>query len=181
MEMHIATYGDPVLRTKGARVEKITDETRLLAAEMIETMNAAHGVGLAAQQVGYALQIAIIDVSGVEDRPSVMRVGGQEVNLEDWMPLILLNPEVQPGQEKEPGTEGCLSFPEISAQIQRARIVNVKARLLDGRDVEFEAEGFLARAIQHEADHLNGILFIDRMNSATKASLSGRLKKMSKR
>ena len=134
--MEIVTYGNPVLRTKGARIETITDEIRQLAAAMLETMNAARGVGLAAQQVGHALQLAVVDVSGVEDRPSRMWVGGEEVNPEDWMPLILINPEVQAGKEKEPGTEGCLSFPEISADILRALTVKVKARLLDGRDLE---------------------------------------------
>ena len=94
--------------------------------------------------------------------------------------MVLVNPVLTLGKEKEFGTEGCLSFPEISEEIQRSVVVGVKTRLIDGRDVEFEARGFLARALQHEVDHLNGILFIDRMNSATKASLSGRLKRMQK-
>lgn len=178
--MQIVKYGNPVLRTKGARIETITDEIRQLAAEMIETMNAANGVGLAAQQVGHALQLAVVDVAGVDDRPSVMRVDGAEVKIEDWMPMVLLNPELELGKEKEAGAEGCLSFPEVSGDIQRSVKLKVKALLIDGRAVEFEAEGFLARAIQHEVDHLNGILFIDRMNSATKAGLSGRLKRMQK-
>ncbi|MEI6561728.1 MAG: peptide deformylase [Verrucomicrobiota bacterium] len=178
--MEIVKYGNPVLRTKGARIETITEEVRQLAAAMIETMNEANGVGLAAQQVGHALQLAIVDVAGVEDRPSVMLVEGQEVNLEDWMPMVLVNPELELGKEKEFGTEGCLSFPEISADIQRSLVVKVRTRLIDGRDVEFEARGFFARALQHEVDHLNGILFIDRMNSATKVSLAGKLKRMQK-
>jgi len=121
-----------------------------------------------------------VDVAGVEDRPSVMLVEGQEVKIEDWMPMVLVNPELELGKEKEFGTEGCLSFPEISADIQRPIVVKVRTRLIDGRDVEFEARGFFARALQHEVDHLNGILFIDRMNSATKVSLAGKLKRMQK-
>ncbi len=178
--MEIVKYGNPVLRAKGARIETITEEVRQLAAAMIETMNAANGVGLAAQQVGKALQLAIVDVAGVEDRPSLMLVDGKEVKIDDWMPMVLLNPVLELGKEKEFGTEGCLSFPEISADIQRSIVVKAKARLLDGREVEFEARGFLARALQHEVDHLNGILFIDRMNSATKVSLAGRLKRLQK-
>jgi len=178
--VEIVKYGNPVLRTKGARIETITEEVCQLAAAMIETMNEANGVGLAAQQVGHALQLAIVDVAGVEDRPSVMLVEGQEVNIEDWMPMVLVNPELELGKEKEFGTEGCLSFPEISADIQRSVVVKVRTRLIDGRDVEFEARGFFARALQHEVDHLNGILFIDRMNSATKVSLAGKLKRMQK-
>ena len=178
--MEIVKYGNPVLRAKGARIETITDEIRQLADAMIETMNAANGVGLAAQQVGHALQLAIVDVAGVDDRPSVLLIDGKEVKIDDWMPMVLLNPVLELGKEKEFGTEGCLSFPEISAEIQRSVVVKAKARLIDGREVEFEARGFLARALQHEVDHLNGILFIDRMNSATKASLAGKLKRMQK-
>ena len=178
--MEIVKYGNPVLRTKGARIAVITDEVRQLAAAMIATMNEANGVGLAAQQVGHALQLAIVDVAGVEDRPSVMLVEGKEVKIADWMPMVLVNPELELGKEKEFGTEGCLSFPEISADIQRSLVVKARARLIDGRDVEFEARGFLARALQHEVDHLNGILFIDRMNSATKVSLAGKLKRLQK-
>jgi len=178
--VEIVKYGNPVLRAKGARIETITEEVKQLAAEMIETMNAANGVGLAAQQVGRALQLAVIDVAGVDDRPSLLLIDGKEVKIDDWMPLVLLNPVLELGKEKEFGTEGCLSFPEISAEIQRSIVVKVKARLIDGRDVEFEARGFLARAVQHEVDHLNGILFIDRMNSATKVSLAGKLKRLQK-
>lgn len=178
--MDIVKFGTPVLRAKGARIETITDEIRQLADAMIEKMNEANGVGLAAQQVGHALQLAIVDVAGVDDRPSVMRVDGKEVVLEDWMPMVLLNPVLELGKEKEFGTEGCLSFPEISAEIQRSMVVKAKATLIDGREIEFEAEGFLARALQHEVDHLNGILFCDRMNSATKVSLAGKLKRLQK-
>lgn len=176
--MEIVKYGTPVLRTKGARIETITDEIRQLADAMIETMRAANGVGLAAQQVGVALQLAVVDVAGVDDRPSVLRIDGQEVAIEEWMPLVLINPELELGKEKEPGPEGCLSFPDISGDIQRSVALKAKAMLLDGRAIAFEAEGFLARAIQHEVDHLNGILFIDRMNSATKAGNAGRLKRL---
>lgn len=178
--MEIVKYGNPVLRAKGARIEAITDEVRQLADAMIETMRQANGVGLAAQQVGRALQLAIVDVAGVEDRPSLMLVDGKEVAIDDWMPMVLVNPVLELGKEKEFGTEGCLSFPEISAEIQRSVVVLVKSQLIDGRTVEFEARGFLARALQHEVDHLNGILFIDRMNSATKVSLAGKLKRLQK-
>ena len=123
--MEIVKYGNPVLRAKGARIETITDEVRQLADAMIETMNEANGVGLAAQQVGRALQLAIVDVAGVDDRPSVMFIDGKEVTIDDWMPMVLLNPVLELGKEKEFGTEGCLSFPEISAEIQRS--VAVKA------------------------------------------------------
>ena len=176
----IVKYGHPALRMKGARIEDVTAEIRQLARDMVDTMHAAHGVGLAAQQVGVAVQLAVIDVAGIEDRPSTMRIGERDVALEEWMPLILLNPELTLGSEKEIGNEGCLSFPEISAEISRAASVHAKAQLLDGKVVEFDATGLLARALQHECDHLQGILFIDRMSSAAKASLAGRLKRLGK-
>ncbi len=178
MILEIVNYGDPVLRATGAPVKAITDDLKRLASDMLETMRDADGVGLAAQQVGVPVQMAIVDVAGMEDRPSTMSMDGKLVDLEPWMPMILLNPELDLGKEKEAGTEGCLSFPEMSAEISRAALVRAKVQLLDGRHIEFEATGLLARALQHEVDHLNGILFIDRMNAASKAALAGKLKRL---
>ena len=178
MTLEIVKYGNPVLRQKGKAVDEITDEVRTLAGEMIETMRAANGVGLAAQQVGFPLQLTVLEVEETDDRPSTMTMDGQPVDLAAWMPLILLNPVLELGAEKADGSEGCLSFPEITADIARALWVKAKGRLLDGRDIEFEATGLLARALQHETDHLNGILFIDRMKSATRTVLAGRLKRL---
>jgi peptide deformylase len=181
MKLAIRKYGDPVLRTKGRRIEAVDDDIRALAENMLETMEAANGVGLAAQQVGRALQLTVLDVSQVEDRPSTMKLNGQAVAaLEAEMPLVLLNPVVRLGDETELGSEGCLSFPEITADIERAISVEVEAETLEGHNLRIEATGLLARALQHEVDHLNGILFIDRMSSAAKASHSSRLKKLQK-
>lgn len=178
MIREIVKFGDPILRAKGAPIQEVTDEVRALAADMLDTMRAANGVGLAAQQVGQALQLTVIDVAGIEDRPSAMYIKDELVKLEDHMPLFLLNPVLKFSTEKETAAEGCLSFPEITADITRASGVQCKARLLSGDEIEFEAAGLLARALQHETDHLHGILFIDRMNSAAKASIASRLKRM---
>jgi peptide deformylase len=167
-----------VLRQKGKPVGEITDEVRALAEDMVETMRVADGVGLAAQQIGLPLQLTVIEVMATEERPSTMTIDGKQVDLAEWMPLVLMNPVLELGKEKETATEGCLSFPEITAEIERAEWVKARARLLDGREVEFEATGLLARALQHETDHLNGILFIDRMRSATKTALAGKLKRL---
>ena len=181
MRLEIVKYGDPVLRAKGRRVAEVDEQIRELASDMLETMHAANGVGLAAQQVGEALQLTVIDVTEVEDRPSTLKLNGVEIEeLADAMPLILLNPEMTLQGEREIGPEGCLSFPEITADIDRAQAVVVHAQNLEGEPVEIEASGLLARALQHEIDHLNGILFIDRMSSATKVSLASRLKRMQK-
>jgi len=181
MKLAIRKYGDPILRAKGRRIEEVDDDIRALAENMLETMEAANGVGLAAQQVGHALQLTVLDVSQVEDRPSTMKLNGKSVpDLEAEMPLVLLNPVVRLGEETELGSEGCLSFPEITADIERAITVELEAETLEGDGLRIEATGLLARALQHEVDHLNGILFIDRMSSAAKASHSSRLKRLQK-
>ena len=180
MILSILEYGDPILRAKGKPIEHVDDRIRELAANMVETMHAANGVGLAAQQVGEALQLTVLDVSLVEDRPSTLKLDGKDVDPKTAMPLVLINPEIELHGEMEVGVEGCLSFPEITADIERAKSVIVRAQTLEGETIEIEASGFLARAIQHEGDHLNGILFIDRMNSAAKAALSSRLKRLQK-
>ena len=180
MRLPIVKYGDPILRAQGKRVEEVDERIRALAADMLETMHAANGVGLAAQQVGAALQLTVIDVSQVEDRPSTMKLNGTEVDPAGAMPLVLLNPKIRLDEEVTSGNEGCLSFPDITAEIDRAISVEVEAETLEGETVRIEAAGLLARALQHEVDHLNGILFIDRMSSVAKASLASRLKRLQK-
>ena len=180
MILPVVKYGHPALRQKGARIESITLTIKQLIADMFETMYANKGVGLAAQQVGQALQLTVIDVRGVTDRPSSLELKVLPADVHDFMPLVLINPEIELHGAAEPGVEGCLSFPEITGDIERAKSVIVRSQTLEGSTVEIEATGFLARAIQHEGDHLNGILFIDRMNSASKAALSSRLKRLQK-
>jgi peptide deformylase len=181
MRLPIRKYGDPVLRAKGKRIETVDERIRSLAADMLETMHAANGVGLAAQQVGEAMQLTVLDVSQVEDRPSTMKMNGAAVDdLAAVMPLVLLNPTLRLGDDKDSGTEGCLSFPDITAEIDRAASVELEAETLDGEKIRIEASGLLSRALQHEVDHLNGILFIDRMSSAAKASHSSKLKRLQK-
>lgn len=179
MKLPIVKYGHPVLRAKGRRV-KPDERIRALASDMLETMHAANGVGLAAQQVGQALQLTVLDIAAVEDRPSTMKLNGKKVDPQTSMPLVLLNPELTLGEEIVSGTEGCLSFPEFNAEIDRSESVVARAETLEGEKIEIEATGLLARALQHEIDHLNGILFIDRMSSAAKASLASRLKRLQK-
>jgi peptide deformylase len=180
MILPVLQYGDPILRAKGKRIDEIDDRIRELAANMIETMHAAHGVGLAAQQIGEALQLTVLDISAAEDRPSTLRLNGEDADPKTAMPLVLINPEIELRGETEVGLEGCLSFPEITADIERAQSVIVRAKTLEGGTIQIEAGGFLARAIQHEHDHLHGILFIDRMKSAAKAALSSRLRRLQK-
>lgn len=175
MILEIVKYGHPVLRKKGERIESITPEIKKLIADMFETMEASHGVGLAAQQVGVAKQLTVIDVRAVTDRPSTLELDGKPADPASIMPLVLINPEITPVGEPATGGEGCLSFPEIFAEITRPGTVDVKALNAKGKTIAFRCGGLLARAVQHETDHLNGLLFIDRMDKKTKAELQPEL------
>ena len=175
MVLEIVQYGHPSLRAKGRPIHEIDAGTKKLAKEMLETMYEADGVGLAAQQVGMPVQLCVVDVSNVKDRPSAMRVHGKSVMLEDFMPLILINPEVRALGRPHTAVEGCLSFPGLRADITRPFSARVKAQTLDGQVLEFEADGLLARALQHEHDHLQGILFIDHMSAAQRKTLGAEI------
>ena len=178
MILDIVQYGHPALRAKGSRVEKIDEKIHQLAEDMLETMVDADGVGLAAQQIGRPIQMCVVDVTDVSDRPSAMRINGHPVELEEHMPLVLINPEVETFGKVKAGTEGCLSFPGLRSKIERPYSVKVKAQLLDESTIEFEADGLLARAVQHEHDHLHGILFIDRMTAADRKALETEIEQL---
>jgi len=139
---------DPVLRVKCRPVERFDEELRRLAENMVETMLAAPGVGLAASQVGEEIRVAVVDVSVGEDPDQL---------------LVLVNPEVTDESGLEIEVEGCLSIPGLSDKVERAAVIEVSAQDLSGERFAFRAEGFQARAIQHEIDHLDGILFVDRL------------------
>ncbi|MFO1477183.1 MAG: peptide deformylase [Verrucomicrobiota bacterium] len=171
MILEVVKFGHPALRQKGSRVDTVTTEIQRLIADMFETMYAYKGIGLAAQQVGKPIQVTVIDVRGVTDRPSTLEIDGQPADVATLMPLVLLNPQVKPAGDPVSGPEGCLSFPEIYADISRPESVDVQALNQDGKPISFRCGGLLARAVQHETDHLHGILFIDRMEKADKENL----------
>ncbi len=178
MLLPIVIYGDPILRADCPPVDKVTDEIRALSSDMIETMRDADGVGLAAPQVGVALQLAVIDVAHAPELQSYFRVDGQDAVLAEWMPLVFINPVITPGRAREESTEGCLSFPGLRYEIKRPAKVSARLTLLDGRTITLETDGLLARALQHETDHLHGRLFIDRLSAADKLTLKRRLREM---
>jgi len=181
MVLPILKYGHPALRQKGARVEKITPPIKQLIADLLETMYAASGVGLAAQQVGQALQLTVIDVRGIKDRPSTLEINGKLADVDGFMPLVLLNPSIAPVANPVTGPEGCLSFPEVYAEIARPESVHVVGMNEKGERIEFRCGGLLARAVQHEVDHLHGILFIDRMSNEIKKELKSQLEELRKK
>ena len=156
--LDILIYPDPRLREVAQPVKQLDDEIRKLVDDMAETMYAAPGVGLASTQVGSNWRVFIIDVAG-EDEPSKL--------------LVFINPELIELDGTQTWTEGCLSFPEINEDIKRAARVKVRALDADGQPFELEAEGLLAVALQHENDHLDGVLMIDKL-SPLKRRLVGR-------
>ncbi len=176
MVLPIIRYPAQVLRAKCRPVPAVTDRHRILAADMIETMRAAHGVGLAAPQVGVDEQLAVIDVSHDPECVSYLRVNGADTDLAGFMPIVFFNPRLDLGKQRELGEEGCLSIPELRAKVNRPEAIKVTYQTLDGETVTLETDGLLARAFQHEIDHLNGVLFIDRVSAAAKVGVMRRLK-----
>jgi peptide deformylase len=171
MIREIVHYDAPVLRAKGREVGPITPEIKSLVEDLFDTMRDARGVGLAAQQIGKALQLAVIDITGVKERPSKMWIDGVPVNPEDHMPLVLINPVLKPTKTKVVSHEGCLSFPGLTIDVARAQRVAVKTRTLDGGTFEFDAGGLLGRAVLHETDHLHGKLFIDLLSAEERRAI----------
>jgi peptide deformylase len=176
MLLDIVQIGDPVLRETCAEIADINDDITQLADDMLETMYHAHGVGLAAPQIGRALRMAVIDVSHDPDCISFLRVNGEEADMLDHMPLVFLNPELELHGSRAVETEGCLSIRGVRAPVGRPSIVRVKFQQLDGSVMEMETDGLLARAFQHEIDHLDGVLFLDRLSPAAKMALRKQLK-----
>jgi peptide deformylase len=158
----ILHYPDKRLREKGKRVETITPEIQTLCDDMAETMYAAPGVGLAATQIGFPIQLFVVDVAS-DDEPSDLRV--------------FINPEILESHEAIVWTEGCLSFPGVQEEVERAARVTVRALDRSGKEFTLEAEGLLAVAIQHEFDHLQGVLMIDHLGPLKRRLVQRKMQK----
>ena len=171
----VVTFGHEILRQKAVPVAGITDAVRQLVKDMLESMYAAKGVGLAAEQVGRTESVCVIDVPREAEKEAC-----REENAAITMPLVLINPEITATEGKQRNEEGCLSFPEIGAPISRADKVTVAYTDLKGVRQTASARGLLSRAIQHEVDHLNGILLVDRMSPMQKMSVAGQLRRLQK-
>lgn len=178
MILDIVQYGHPVLRQRCKPVEKVDESLIQFVSDMLETMVDANGVGLAAPQVGVDIRLAVIDVSHDPECVSYLRVNGEDTDLLSIMPLVFINPELEFGDEKESGMEGCLSIRGIRSEVRRPLDVKATLQMLDGRTMVLETDGLLSRALQHEIDHLNGVLFIDRLPAASKVALRNRLRKL---
>jgi len=176
MILDIVKYGDAVLREKSAPVGAITPALVRLAEDMIDTMHKARGVGLAAQQVGRLESLCVIDVPpDCEDTDEI-----RDFNANAEMPLVMFNPRVLSVEGAQEGKEGCLSFPGLGGKVTRAE--QVTCQFLDAAGVPqiITVKGFLARAVQHETDHLDGVLYVDRMSAVDKLALTKKLDKMAR-
>ena len=181
MPLRIVHYNQPVLRKKGAKVTVFDSELTKLADEMVNTMHEAHGIGLAAQQVGLALQLCVVDLTDTP-REFTWELDGAKPPLELIMPMALVNPELKTLPSDETlYEEGCLSFPEIRGDVARPDAVTVKFQDTAGIQHTLTCTGLFARCLQHEVDHLNGVLFIDRMEKDVRAPIDRAVKDLAKR
>ena len=175
MKLKIYKYGESVLREKATPVAVVDEEQRRLADDMLETMRSARGVGLAAEQVGRTERLCVIDIPEGCDEPE-----DELFNAPIRMPLRLWNPEIVAQEGAVRDKEGCLSFPNVGGSLTRAAQVTCQYLDADNRPQVVTARGYLARALQHEIDHLNGILYIDHMTAVERLAFAPKLKKLAK-
>jgi peptide deformylase len=164
----IRKFPDSVLRERTERIQKIDKSIEILIDDMIETMHDAPGVGLAANQVGVPLQVAVIDITSRDEREK-----GKNRPI-----VVIINPEILSMEGSVVEEEGCLSIPEYAENVKRAEKVKVRAQDRTGKMFELEAEGLMAKALQHEIDHLNGLLFVDRLSPLKKSIFKRKYKKL---
>ena len=181
MPLRIVHFNDPILRAKGEKVTAFDAELTRLANEMVETMHEAGGIGLAAQQIGRALQLCVVDLRESSEKFS-WELDGARPPLDLFMPMAIANPQVTvvKGTPETVFEEGCLSFPKIRGDVVRPDAIEVKFKDQAGVPHILKCDGLFARCIQHEVDHLNGVLFIDRMDKKTRASIDDAVKALAK-
>ena len=162
-ELRVIKYGNPILRLRAKKIEHIDESVRQLAKDMIETMQKEAGIGLAAPQVAESITILVIDMSLI---------------VENEKPTVVINPGILETEGESILEEGCLSLPDIREEVKRPEIIKIKYQNLDGEVVEKKVDGLFARVLQHEMDHLNGVLFVDRISSLKKKMLNKKLKQL---
>jgi len=179
MSLPIVHYNSPVLREKGAVITTFDAALRKLSQDMIDTMHEAPGIGLAAQQIGQALQLCVVDLRN-SDRDFTWELDGAKPPLDLFMPMVIINPEIKvlPKTDDYVFEEGCLSFPGIHGDVIRPDAITVKFVDQHGIPHVMTADGLLSRCIQHEVDHLNGTLFIDRMEKKVRSKIDPEIKEL---
>lgn len=179
MSLSIHNFGNPILRQKGKKVKDFDRQLSKLSQDMLVLMRISEGIGLAAQQIGKALQFCVVEVPEHPDYPMACIWDGKPLSPSLIMPISMANPMVKalPSDEYY-YEEGCLSFPGINADVARPERIFVSYQDLDGAEHTLECDGLLARCIQHEVDHLNGVLFIDRMEKKTYAEIKKKVQSL---
>ncbi len=179
MVLRVTQYGESVLRQKGQPLKALDEGLRKLANDMIETMHAAEGVGLAAQQVGHALPLFVVDISDLDPALLDYQLDGKQPPIDLLMPMVVINPQLRllPGKPVT-AEEGCLSFPGIRIDVPRADSIELNYQDLDGSHHVLHASGWFARVIQHEYDHVQGVLFIDHLETRALRLLDSKLKRL---
>ncbi|QSH40270.1 peptide deformylase [Lentisphaerota bacterium ZTH] len=174
----VYTYGAEILKQPAGFIDNVDDELRETAAEMLETLKVFNGIGLAGPQAGINKRIVVLDIPA--EYASKAATPG-EVMLLPRMPLVVINPEiVRYSEEKDIADEGCLSVPELFGPVERPVFVQFRALTIDGELIECECGGLLARCLQHELDHLDGVLYVDRMVPEEFSRLEPKLKRLLK-
>ena len=177
MLLKIVHYGDKILREKARPVPSVTPELVKLAEDMVETMYKARGVGLAAEQVGRLESLCVIDVPESCEEDDETRAFNAAVR----MPLVMFNPIVISTEGSQSGKEGCLSFPRLGGTVVRPEQVTCQYTDIHGTPQIITVKGFLARAVMHETDHLNGVLYVDRMGAVEKLEMADKLRRMAQK
>ena len=179
MSLRITQYGESILQKEGKPVDSFDEQLKELSNAMLESMKEAEGIGLAAQQIGQAIRFCVVDVPEHPDYPTHCVLDGKVLSPTLLMPISLANPKIEclPSEEYY-YEEGCLSFPEIRGDIARPELIRVTYQDLDGAEHTLECDGLLARCIQHEVDHLDGILFIDRMEKKIFSEIKAEVKEL---
>jgi peptide deformylase len=181
MSLAIVHYNDPVLRKKGEKITVFDGAFAKFAQEMVVAMHEAHGVGLAAQQVGHALQVCVVDLRNA-DAEFDWKLDGAKPPLELFMPMVVVNPKLTLARKTptEVSEEGCLSFPEIRGDVERAVSLTAEYQDQAGLPHLLQCTGLFARCMLHEVDHLNGVLFIDRMEKPVRDAIKDELKALAR-
>lgn len=177
MVLEILKYPDARLRKKGVAVPSVTPELKQLAENMIETMYAENGIGLAAPQVGESIRLLVIDTRPSDDDGNPTQEGLTDLEKQVQQPIVIFNPEIQVAKEKTTYDEGCLSVPGFFETVERAKYVEVKGLDINGQEFTIKTDGLLAICLQHEMDHLEGKLFIDRLSFVKSSRIKKRIEK----
>lgn len=177
MVLEVLKFPDPRLRKKGVVIEKVTPLLKKLAADMLETMYDENGIGLAAPQVGQSIRFLVIDTRPTDDDGNPTTEGLTELEAQVEQPLQIFNPEILIAEDKTSYDEGCLSVPGFYETVERARYVEVKALDINGQGILIKTDGLLSICLQHEMDHLDGKLFIDRLSFVKSNRIKNRITK----